>query len=73
MRTTLNVDDAVLDEVVKLTGEKNKSKAVNRALEEYLRRRRIAELKEMAGKIDLVDNLKELEELELKELAQMRW
>ncbi|MDA1348201.1 MAG: type II toxin-antitoxin system VapB family antitoxin [Chloroflexi bacterium] len=73
MRTTLNVDDAVLDEVVKLTGEKNKSKAVNKALEEYLRRRRIAELKEMAGKIDLVDNLKELEELELKELEQMRW
>ena len=72
MRTTLNVDEAVLEEVVKLTGERNKRKAVSKALEEYLQRKRIAELKKMAGKIDLVDNLKELEELELKELEQMQ-
>ena len=39
MRTTLNVDNMVLDEVVRLTGEKNKSKAVNKVLEDYLRRK----------------------------------
>ena len=46
---------------------------MNSALEEYIRRLRIQELRALAGKIDLVDNLKELEELELKELEQMRW
>ena len=73
MRTTLDVDPKLLDEVIEASGEKSKSAAVNKALAEYIRRRRIAELRELAGKIDLVDNLKELEALELKELEQMQW
>jgi|AP82_1055514.scaffolds.fasta_scaffold518807_2 Arc/MetJ family transcription regulator len=73
MRTTLDVDPKLLDEVVETTGERSKSAAVNKALAEYVRRRRVAELREMAGTIDLVDNLKELEALELKELEQMQW
>ncbi len=95
MRTTLDVDRKLLDEVVETTGERSKSAAVNRALEEYVRRTKIDELRTMAGKIllddtraeqreadrrrsvtwlrsiagniDLVDNLKELEALELEE------
>ena len=73
MRTTLDVDPKLLDEVVETTGEHSKSAAVNKALTEYIRRRRIAELREIAGNIDMVDNLRELEALELKELEQMRW
>ena len=94
MRTTLDVDRKLLDEVVKATGERSKSAAVNRALEDYVRRtkidqfrtmagknllddtraeqreadrrRRVTQLRSIAGNIDLVDNLKELEALELK-------
>ena len=73
MRTTLDVDPKLLEDVVEASGEKSKSAAVNKALAEYIRRRRIAELREMAGTIDLVDSLKELEALELKELEQMQW
>ena len=73
MRTTLDVDPDLLDAVVETTGERSKSKAVNRALEEYVRRKRVAELREIAGNIALVNNLRELEALELKEMERMHW
>ena len=73
MRTTLDIDPDLLDRVVETTGERSKTKAVSKALEEYVRRRRIAELREIAGNIDLVNNLRELEALELREMEQMRW
>ena len=73
MRTTLDVDADLLDAVVETTGERSKSKAVNKALEEYVRRKRVAELREIAGNIALVNNLRELEALELKEMEQMHW
>ena len=60
MRTTLNIDEKLIDEVRELTGEKNKGKAVNRVLEEYIRRKRTAELIAMFGKVDMVDNWYEL-------------
>ena len=73
MRTTLDVDPGLLDAVVETTGERSKSKAVNKALAEYVRRKRVAELREIAGNIALVNNLRELEALELKEMEKMRW
>ena len=73
MRTTLDVDPDLLAAVVETTGERSKSKAVNKALEEYVRRKRVAELREIAGNIALVNNLRELEALELKEMERMHW
>ncbi|MBI2918453.1 MAG: type II toxin-antitoxin system VapB family antitoxin [Chloroflexi bacterium] len=68
MRTTVDIDPKLLEELVELTGEKSKSRALNKAAEEYIRRKRIDELRAMLGKIDLVDNWRELEELELEEM-----
>ena len=73
MRTTLDLDADLIDAVVETTGERSKTRAVSKALAEYVRRRRVAELREIAGNIDLVNNLRELEALELKEMEQMRW
>ena len=53
MRTTLDIDKQVLEGVVALTGEKNKSRAVNKALKEYIRQARIKELLALRGKLDL--------------------
>ncbi len=44
MRTTLNIDDKLLETVVEATGERTKSKAVNAALKEYIRRKHVQEL-----------------------------
>ena len=54
MRTTLDVDEKLIEEVKKLTKEKSKGKAVNKALEEYIRRQRVDDLRSMLGKTDLV-------------------
>ena len=55
MRTTLDIDEKLVEDVIRFTGEKRKSKAVSKALEEYLRRRAIDELRAMAGKIQIDD------------------
>ena len=64
MRTTVDIEEGLLDEVVKITGEKSKSKALNKALEDYIRRKRIQELRAALGTIDLVDNWYELRHME---------
>ena len=46
MRTTITIDQGMLDELVEATGEKSKSAALNRAVEEYLRREKLQNLKE---------------------------
>ena len=73
MRTTLNIDEDVIGKVVKATGEKSKSKAVNKALKEYLKRKAIDELRAMSGKIDIEDNWRELEKLEIEEQKKIHW
>ena len=53
MRTALNIDGKLLEKVVELTGESNKSRAVNKALGEYVRRMRIEDFLSLLGKLDL--------------------
>lgn len=55
MRTTLDVDRKLLDQVVETTGERSKSAAVNRALQDFVRRTKINELRAMAGTLHLDD------------------
>ena len=73
MRTTVDVKKELLDEVVKVAKERNRNNAIGKALEEYIRRKKIEEIKTRAGKIAIVDNLKELEEEELKTLSHAKW
>ena len=58
MRTTLDIDRELLDKVVETTGERSKTKAVNKALQEYVRRVSVSELREMAGKY-VIDDTRE--------------
>jgi Arc/MetJ family transcription regulator len=43
MRISVDIEDAVLEEVMALTGEKNKSPALSKAVTEFVRRRRARE------------------------------
>ena len=60
MRTTLELDENLLEATVKATGEKNKGKAVNKALQEYLQWQAIQDLRAMAGHVDLADDLEDV-------------
>jgi len=53
MRTTLAVREDLLEEVKTLSGAKTKKDAVEKALEEFVRRRKAKKLLDLEGKIDL--------------------
>jgi Arc/MetJ family transcription regulator len=51
MRTTLNVDDAALEEAMKHARGRTKTEVINLALREYARRERVAELLAFRGRV----------------------
>lgn len=53
MRTTLDLPEELLEEARRLLGFKSKTDTVVLSLTELVRRRRLDELKNLAGKIDL--------------------
>jgi len=71
MRTTISADKKLLEDVCKAAGEKSLNKAVKLALTEYVRRRKLKELRNQIGKLGLADNWRESEEAELEEMRRM--
>ncbi|MSU20782.1 MAG: DUF2191 domain-containing protein [Pedosphaera sp.] len=47
MRITVDIDEGVLDELVKITGETKKSPAVSKAVVEFVRRKKAREFGRM--------------------------
>ena len=64
MATTLTLESDLLEEVTAETGEKTKASAVRKALEEFLRERRLRELMAMAGTIEMQFTNEEIEAME---------
>lgn len=52
MPTNLNIDDALLEEAVRLSGKKTKRDTVNAALQEYVARRKQRRIMGLFGKLD---------------------
>lgn len=67
MRTTLNLSDDLIKEVIGLTKSKTKTEAVNRALHNFVHRKKLEALINLRGKISLKENWKELREMEKDE------
>lgn len=53
MRTTIDIDEQLLEATVRHTGQPTKSKAVNEALAEYLRDQGLRKLLRLQGNLDL--------------------
>jgi Arc/MetJ family transcription regulator len=66
MRTPLDMDRELLDRVDQITGESSPSKAVSLALKEFVRRKKLKELRQLLGTRDIEDNWRELERTELE-------
>ena len=75
MRATLNIPDDLMSEVQKFSGEKSKTRAIVIAMEEFVRDKKIKKLLSLRGKVQIDDVTKELDELELQEMAEndKRW
>ena len=53
MRTTLDLPEKLLNEAMKAAAINTKTKVIIKALEDLIRKAKIADLKEFKGKIDL--------------------
>ena len=68
MRTTVTLDQGIVNEVMEATSSKTKTKAVTLALKEYIRRKKIEKLRFLLGKVDFDEQAADrLRELEIKE------
>ena len=66
MRTTLNIDDCLFQDVLNITKAKSKTEAVRTALTEFLRMKRKEKILAMRGRVDIRGSEK-LREEEQKE------
>lgn len=69
MRTTITINDAVFTELMRFTQAKTRTEAVNRALSEWVRRKKLEQLKALRGKLSFDGDLNELRQLEIDEAA----
>jgi len=70
MRATLNIPDALINDLLKVTGEKTKTRAICLAIRDFIRRKRREKLLFLSGKIHFDLDWKEMEEIELKGMKQ---
>ena len=52
MKTTLNLPDDLIKKTMKISGSRTKTAAIVIAMEEYIRREKLAEIIRMEGKLD---------------------
>jgi len=67
MRTTLNLSDDLMKEVISLTHSKTKTEAVNQALQKFVHQKRLEALINLRGKISLKENWRKLRKMEKDE------
>jgi len=75
MRTTLDLDEALLKELMASTKAKTKTEAIHRAIAAYLRRKKTEGLLALEGKIrfDLTWQEMEAQELKAQERHERLW
>ena len=71
MRTTITLRDDLLKLARSETSAKSITGAVNQALEDWARRKRIDRIKALAGKLRFDGGLEELRKLELKKAEKL--
>jgi Arc/MetJ family transcription regulator len=67
MRTTLNIDDFLFQDLMNITRAKTKTEAVRTALTEYLRMKRKEKVLNMRGKLNINDDWQKLRQQEMTE------
>jgi len=65
MRTTINIQDDLMDRLLAGTKSKTKTKAVEIAIKDYIEKKSIEDLLSLSGKIDIDPDWEKEEEAEL--------
>jgi Arc/MetJ family transcription regulator len=67
MRTTLNLDDSLINKLLEITREKSKTKAIAIAIRDYLKNNKIKKILSYQGNLGIENNWQKLEQEELDE------
>ena len=67
MRTSVTLDDEMFQELLEITNETNRTRAVQTAVERFVRDAKLAQLRQLKGKITSLSN----DELEAGEVAEL--
>jgi Arc/MetJ family transcription regulator len=75
MRTTLNLDNKLLADLMRVTDAKTKTDAIQEAMAALIRRKKLDKLRSLSGKIRLRTNREAQEKSELRRQARLkaRW
>jgi Arc/MetJ family transcription regulator len=60
MRTTLVIDENLIDEAKEVSGAKTKKEAIEKALREFIRKRKSRKLLDLEGKVELSYTVEDL-------------
>jgi Arc/MetJ family transcription regulator len=60
MRTTLVIDEDLIDEAKEVSGAKTKKEAIEKALREFIRKRKSRKLLDLEGKVELSYTVEDL-------------
>ncbi len=72
MRTTLNIDDLLMEKLLETTRQKSKTKAITIAIKDYLKKTRIKKILSYQGKLDIENNWQQMEKEEIKEYENQK-
>jgi hypothetical protein len=72
MRTTLDLNEKLIRELMDVTSAKTKTDAIHQAASELIRRKKLNQLKCLSGKIRLDLDWKKLEQTELRHQASLK-
>ena len=67
MRTTVTIPDHLLSDLMAYTQTTRRTEAVNAAIAEWVRYRKVQELKKLRGKVSIADDWRALRDLEKDE------
>ena len=71
MRTTVTMSDEVLTDLMRFSDAKTKTEAVNRAVEEWVRLRKIRELRSLRGRLSFAQGIEEIRRADIEELRDL--
>jgi len=67
MRTTITVEDGLMEKLMKYTKSKTRTEAVNRALADWVQHLKIEKLRSLRGKLYMEDNWEKIRSMEIQE------
>lgn len=70
MRTTLNLDDQVMEKLLRVTHAHTKTQAVTEAVQEYVHRKQLEELRRLRGRLPLRHDWRRHERIELRAMTR---